>query len=272
MQPDTSSAGPHGPAIAFDNLSVRYGGLTALEQVSGTIARGEALAVVGPNGGGKSTLLKSIAGILRPAAGTVHRDRSLRFAYLPQQSAIDCSVPMTVAELVSLGLWREAGWFGRIDAAARQRVAGALAACGLTQVAGRTLDALSAGQLQRALFARLLLEDADLVLLDEPFTAMDQATVTQLIRIIDGWRSAGRTVIAALHDLDEVRAMFPRVLVVAGKPLAWGATEQMLTSDLVARAFAFATADHAHHHGEAGSSAHAHAGHGHGHERGHGHE
>jgi zinc/manganese transport system ATP-binding protein len=231
--------------IEIHQLCVRYGDLVALSDVEGTIANGTSLAVVGPNGGGKSTLLKAIAGVVKPCAGYVHTNGA-RMAYLPQQSAVDRNVPITVSDLVSFGLWRETGWFGAIDRARRARIDDALATVGLANVARRRIDALSAGQLQRALFARLLLDEAEIVLLDEPFTAMDAATSAQLAALFAEWRAQGRTIIAALHDLGEVREYFPQTLVVAGRPLAWGATDEVLTPQLVASAFAFATAEHQH--------------------------
>lgn len=231
--------------IEIHDLCVRYGGLVALSDVDGTVATGASLAVIGPNGGGKSTLLKAIAGVVKPCDGRVDTNGA-RIAYLPQQSAVDRAIPITVSDLVSFGLWRETGWFGAIDRARRARIDEALAKVGLAALARRRIDALSAGQLQRALFARLLLDEAEIVLLDEPFTAMDAATSAQLAQIFAQWRAQGRTIIAALHDLGEVRDYFPQTLVVAGRPLAWGATNQVLTPDLLATAFAFATADHHH--------------------------
>jgi zinc/manganese transport system ATP-binding protein len=231
--------------IEIDELCVRYGELVALQDVEGRIPDGTSLAVVGPNGGGKSTLLKAIAGVVTPCAGRV-RTNGARIAYLPQQSAVERSVPITVADLVSFGLWRETGWFGSVDRRGRGRIEEALATVGLAAYASRRIDALSAGQLQRALFARLLLDDAEVVLLDEPFTAMDAASSRQLAQLFTSWHAEGRTIIAALHDLAEVRTYFPETLVVAGRPLAWGRTDEVLTPQLVARAFAFATAEHQH--------------------------
>ncbi len=231
--------------IDIHHLCVRYGDLVALSDVEGTIPDGTSLAVVGPNGGGKSTLLKAIAGVVKPCDGHVHTNGA-RIAYLPQQSSVDRNVPITVFDLVSFGLWRETGWFGAIDGKRRARIEEALATVGIAAFGQRRIDALSAGQLQRALFARLLLDEAEIVLLDEPFTAMDAATSAQLAALFAQWRAQGRTIIAALHDLGEVRAYFPQTLVVAGRPLAWGPTDEVLTPDLIGNAFAFATADHHH--------------------------
>lgn len=246
--------------IEIHHLCVRYGELVALQDVDGAIAPGTSLAVVGPNGGGKSTLLKAIAGVVKPCDGHVHVQG--RVAYLPQQSSVDRNVPITVSELVSFGLWRETGWFGAVGPAQRARIEDALATVGLAAFARRRIDALSAGQLQRALFARLLLDEAEIVLLDEPFTAMDAATSAQLAALFAQWQHQGRTVIAALHDLGEVRQYFPETLVVAGRKLAWGKTDAVLTPDLIGNAFAFATADH--HHAEPHAHPHTHT-HGHDH-------
>ena len=184
------------------------------------------LALVGPNGAGKSTLLKGIIGQLKPLAGSLSLDglNATDIAYLPQQIDIDRSFPITVFDAVAMGLWREIGTWRGLDRGRNLAVLEALATLGLQDLAQRRVGALSGGQFQRVLFARLLLQDAAIILLDEPFRAVDTKTVEDLLRLISRWHGEGRTVIAALHDLDQVRAHFPKTLLLAREVVAWGRT------------------------------------------------
>ena len=185
-------------------------------------------AVVGPNGAGKSTLLAAIAGVVRLAAGTVECAARRRLAYLPQLATLDRDYPLTVSELITLGGWREFGAFRSAGKASRGRAAEAGAAVGLAGRLGRRLCELSLGELQRALFARLIVQDPTVILLDEPFAAVDAQTTSVLLDQVTKWHQEGRTVIAVLHDLEIVRARFPSTLALAGCCLAWGATEVAL--------------------------------------------
>jgi zinc/manganese transport system ATP-binding protein len=225
------------PPLAVEDLTVAYDRQPAVHHLSGRFEPGSLTAIVGPNGAGKSTLLKALVGLLPASQGRVIRpaDRAA-LAYLPQQVEIDRSFPITVADAVSLGLWRDIGAFGAIGAAGRARVTAALAAVGLAERARQGIGALSAGQLQRALFARLLLQDAPVILLDEPFAAIDEATTRDLLALLSGWHEEGRTVVAVLHELDEVRAHFPQTLLLAREPVAWGPTPEVLTEARLQRA------------------------------------
>jgi zinc/manganese transport system ATP-binding protein len=220
------------PPLEIEDLTVAYDRESAVHHLSGRFAPGSLTAIVGPNGAGKSTLLKALVGLLPASEGRVARPPARgAIAYLPQQVEIDRSFPIAVADAVALGLWRETGAFGRIGAAGRARIAAALATVGLAGRARETIGALSAGQLQRALFARLLLQDAPMILLDEPFAAIDEATTRDLLALLCRWHAEGRTVIAVLHELDQVRAVFPDTLLLAREPVAWGATAEVLTEE-----------------------------------------
>ena len=178
-------------------------------------------------------MLKGVAGSLKPLAGKLAFGglNSEDVAYLPQQLEIDQSFPLSVIDLVAMGLWREIGPFGWLGRARRARIDAAIAAVGLMGLEGRPIGTLSGGQLQRALFARLLLQDARLVLLDEPFTAIDARTLSDLLGVIQGWHGEGRTVITVLHDTETVRAHFPDTLMLARELVAHGPTEKVLTSE-----------------------------------------
>jgi zinc/manganese transport system ATP-binding protein len=223
-------------AIRFQGLTLGYDRHPAVHHLDGTIAPGDLLAVVGPNGAGKSTLLKGIVGEIRPLDGSVEAGpRSGAIAYLPQAAEIDRSFPLSVLDLVAMGLWRPLGaWRSLIRQ--RSRLVEALAAVGLNGFEDRPIGTLSGGQFQRALFARLILQDARIILLDEPFTGIDERTTADLLTLIRGWHREGRTVVAALHDLAQVRAHFASTLVLARRPIAWGPTREVLTPPVLARA------------------------------------
>jgi zinc/manganese transport system ATP-binding protein len=214
--------------IILRDVTVRYGRHVALEGVSGEFAAGSLTAVVGANGAGKSTLLAAIAGVVRLARGVVCCTARHRMAYLPQLNSIDRHYPLTVAELIALGGWGEFGAFRAPGTVFRVRAAAAAEMVGLTEQLGQPSGDISVGELQRALFARLVLQDAAVILLDEPFAAVDENTVRVLLDQIARWHREGRTVIAVVHDLDLVQARFPATLVLARHCLAWGMTETAL--------------------------------------------
>ena len=218
-------------ALAFDDYSLGYERNPAVMSLQTEIARGSLTAVVGPNGAGKSTLLKGVIGSLPPLSGQMSFDdiECKDISYLPQQSEVDRSFPISVRELVAMGLWREVGAFGGIGRAYKSRIAEALAAVGLVGFEKRNIGSLSGGQVQRALFARLLLQDSPLVLLDEPFNAIDAGTTADLIEVVKRWHGEGRTILAVLHDIEAVRAHFPRTLLLARELVAHGPTDEVLT-------------------------------------------
>lgn len=216
-------------AIGLHDLTVGYDGHPAVHHVSCTIAPGSLVAVVGPNGAGKSTLIKALAGLLRPIGGRIDGLAHERVAYLPQQASLERSFPIGVGEFAAMGLWHETGAFGGFSMAQRERVREALAAVGLEGYARRPIDTLSGGQLQRALFARLMLQDAGVMLLDEPFSAIDQRTTADLLALLRGWQHQGKTVLAVLHDLQQVHDAFPDTLMLAREMVAYGPTAQVLT-------------------------------------------
>lgn len=221
------------PQLTFHDVTLGYDRHPAVHHLSGQIAAGTLLAVVGPNGAGKSTLFRGIVGILKPLAGSIDRDGVdvHDIAYLPQSADIDRSFPISVFDFVGIGLWRTTGAFGRLGGDAKQRISRALAAVGLSGFEGRNIGTLSGGQMQRMLFARVLLQDARVIVLDEPFNAVDARTTADLVNLVRHWHDEGRTVIAALHDLELVHASFPQTLLLARTAVAWGATADVLTTD-----------------------------------------
>ena len=226
------------PAILFRDLTLGYDRHPAVHHIKGEVAQGALLAVIGPNGAGKSTLFKGIMGELRPLGGSFALGGIARrdIAYLPQVADIDRSFPISVFDCVSMGLWREIGAWRGLGRGGRAKVSRALDAVGMSELAGRSIGSLSGGQFQRVLFARLLLQDARLILLDEPFRAVDANTVADLVGLIKAWQREGRTVLAALHDLEQVKAHFPETLLLAREVVAWGETRKVLTEDNLAKA------------------------------------
>jgi zinc/manganese transport system ATP-binding protein len=214
--------------VRLRDVSVRYGRRFALEAVTGDFVAGSLTAVVGANGAGKSTLLAAIAGVVPLALGVVTCAARPRLAYLPQNAAIDRDYPLNVSELITLGGWREFGAFRSPGRELRARAAAAAETVGLAGRLGRSIGEISVGELQRALFARLIVQDAAVILLDEPFAAVDAQTMSVLLDQVSRWHAEGRTVIAVLHDLDVVRARFPSTLVLARRCIAWGRTELAL--------------------------------------------
>jgi len=226
------------PQLRFQDLTLGYERHPAVHHLEGVVEAGALLAVIGPNGAGKSTLLRAIAGILPPLAGTIARNGldPHDIAYLPQIAEIDRSFPIAVFDFVATGLWRTRGAFGAIGKRDRAAVAAALATVGLNGFERRGIGTLSGGQTQRMLFARVLLQDARMIVLDEPFNAIDSKTVADLFALVAQWHREGRTVVVALHDLDLVKSGFPQTLLLARAAVAWGATAQVLTADNLAAA------------------------------------
>lgn len=218
--------------VGLDGLSLAFDGHVALDGVSGHFSPGSLTAVAGANGAGKSSLLKAMLGLVRLDAGRVSIDGDKAdIAYLPQASAIDDSFPISVADVVAMGLWRRTGAFGRVSRQLGAELAAALDAVGLSGLGRRRFGTLSAGQRQRALFARTLVADAGLILLDEPFTAMDETTTQDLAALVESWHAEGRTVIVVLHDIGQMRALFPEILLLAHRVVAWGPTREVLCAD-----------------------------------------
>lgn len=222
--------------LVIENLTLGYERHPAVHHLGVRITPGSLVAVTGPNGAGKSTLLKGLAGLMKPLEGRIDGPPPREVAYLAQTSQIDRSFPITVFDMVAMGLWREIGALGRMGAAQRQRCQKALATVGLGEFGQRTLDTLSGGQFQRALFARLMLQDASLLLLDEPFAAVDERTTGELVAVLHQWQQEGRTVIAVLHDLELVRRHFEHVLLLARELVAYGRPGDVLVPELLARA------------------------------------
>lgn len=231
---------PHRKKIEIHDLSVHYGKVVALENLSGTFHPNTLTAIVGPNGGGKSTLIKAIQGQVKIKSGKVtHNCRHIcESGYLPQKSDVDSSFPLSVYEVIGMGLWLHQGSFKAYTKEQHFLIEEAICRVGLEQSKHKRIDQLSGGQFQRMLFARIYVQDASLIILDEPFTAIDSQTCDHLLDIIQEWHQKGKTILVVLHNLDLVRKNFPETLLIGRTCVGWGPTDKVLTKANVSQAFA----------------------------------
>ena len=231
------------PSIHLDHVTLRRGGREVLRDLTGAFGSGSLTAVAGPNGAGKSTLLHALCGQFPLASGRIDRGglSARSIALLPQEGRLDRSFPITCRDVVALGWTARLGWFRRIGPEQYAMADQALASVGLDGLGYRSIGALSAGQFQRALFARMIVRDAPVILLDEPFSAIDTETEADLLAIIHAWHQQGRTVIAVTHDLDLIRAEFPETLLLDTGAWRWGASNEVLTARTIRQARLSAT-------------------------------
>ena len=224
-------------AVTLSDVTIAYDRHPVVHHIDGAFAPASLTALVGPNGAGKSTLLKAIAGLLPVTAGAIEFGIDRRaVAYLPQVVDVDRSFPLRVIDVVDFGHWRKVGALRRLTDDDRGASAEAISTVGLRGLEYHSIAQLSVGQFQRVLFARLMVQQAALILLDEPFNAIDQKTTADLIAVVKDWQAQGRTVIAAVHDLDQVRRDFPDALLMARELVAWGPSPAVLNDQNLAHA------------------------------------
>ncbi len=223
--------------VDCQDLYVKYRDQSAIDGLTCAFPSASLTAIIGPNGGGKSTLLKAIKGFIRPASGRIkcRNTKQQQIAYLPQHPEIDRSFPISVYDIVAMGACPNVGFFKRFSDDCQKKILQALEEVGLADYRDRPLHTLSGGQFQRMLFARLALQDAKVILLDEPFAAIDASTMEALSQLLCKWQKQGKTIIAVLHDLDIVRDFFPSTLLLARSCVAWGPTKKVLTLENLRR-------------------------------------
>lgn len=210
--------------ISFREVSFSYGRVKALNGVTFDIEPNSMLAIVGNNGAGKSTLLKLISGLIKPMQGQIDRPKNLRFAYLSQQTHLNHHFPMRAIDVVKMGLWPHIGAFKRPSIEQLERVSLAIQKLGLHGLEERSIDTLSGGQFQRMLFARMMVQNADVLLLDEPFVGVDHETAMRLIDQLNHWFREGKTILTVLHDYYVVETYFPKTLLLSNSLVAYGET------------------------------------------------
>lgn len=238
-------------ALVLTNAAFGYGSETRVEHLDIRVPRGAAVALIGPNGSGKSTLLRGLLGLADlTAGGAVVLGRSPEAARrdigtLPQSDARDTSLPVTVRQVVTMGLYRRAGAFGRIGRAGKDAVDRAISRVGMTPHSATLFGELSGGQQQRAILARALVSDPQLLLLDEPFNGLDRENRDMLLELVAAQRHDGRTVMVSTHDLEIAKRACTHVLLLAsghqpgepGHPAAFGTLDEALTLEAVEHAF-----------------------------------
>ena len=231
------------PAVSITSLTAGYGDRAAITDVSLEIPAGSLTAIFGPNGGGKSTLLKCIAGLMKPWSGDVQvlsgpvGMHARRVAYVPQAEQVDWSFPVSVDEVVLMGRTPRIGPLGRASAADRAAVAEALERVEMSNLASRQIGELSGGQRRRVFIARALAADPDLYLLDEPVTGVDPVTQEKIMNILDAEAARGRTVIATTHDLACAAQRFHDVVALAGRVVAYGAAQLVLDREVLEKTY-----------------------------------
>lgn len=218
--------------VDCQSLTCGYGRKAVAHDVSFSLRAGEICAVVGHNGAGKSTFIKTLLGLQPPLSGGFdwYKDALKKCAYLGQRGEFDGQFPIRVRDMVMMGAWHGLGFWSHIDDDKKAKVEQALAQTNLQHMADRPVFECSSGQLQRCFFARAIVQDAPLILLDEPFTAIDQATQANLIEIIKGWREQGRGLVIVLHDLSAVKGLCDTVLLLGKGRSLFGTSDEVLTT------------------------------------------
>jgi manganese transport system ATP-binding protein len=232
-------------ALEINDLTVHYGSVLALDQVSLVVRPGRVCGLVGMNGSGKSTLFKSVMGLVRAEHGTVRIDgrppaaarRDGLVGYVPQSEDVDWAFPISVAEVVLMGRYGQLGWTRRPRTADRQAVTDALAQVELTDLADRPIGALSGGQRKRAFVARGLAQGARLLLLDEPFAGVDKPSERTIVTLLRRLAAEGRTVLASTHDLRALPDLCDEAVLLQQTVLRHGPPAELLRPETLALAF-----------------------------------
>ncbi|EJF83676.1 ABC transporter ATP-binding protein [Bartonella rattimassiliensis] len=217
--------------LHFNKITLGYRNRIAIRSFSAKLKAGSLVAIIGENGAGKSTLLKAIAGLIKPLKGKITKPKKSRIAYLAQQCDIDPTFPIDVQTLVKTGLWSFCGLW-KNQRPYDSKIQNTLEMVGLTELATHSLETLSNGQLQRALFARIIIQDADIILLDEPFNGVDRNTQKDLLTLITHWQQQGRTVLTALHDPFIVQEFFPQMIQINQQNALYGQTTLFLDNTI----------------------------------------
>jgi zinc/manganese transport system ATP-binding protein len=212
--------------IEIKKLHIHYNHKSVLKNISGSLKKGSLTAVTGQNGAGKSTFLKAIAGLIKIKSGSVKINIDPKqIAYLPQISEIQRDFPISVLQLVTSGYSQKYGNFSEITTEMKNNAIKALRKVNLEPLIHHDITSLSLGQFQRALFARLIIQDTDLILLDEPFTALDFKTIALLTNLIKEWHNKGKTILCVLHDIEQIKNNFHDCIILNQSCLAWDKSE-----------------------------------------------
>ena len=230
-------------ALSCEQLNVCYDKNPVLWDVNLAIPKGKLVAIVGPNGAGKSTLLKTIVEIIKPLSGKVEcfgipfKKARKKIAYVPQKETVDWDFPITVLEVVLMGRYPQLGLFKWIRKADKEAAANALKILGIEDLADRQISELSGGQQQRVFIARALVQDADLYLLDEPFSAVDAATEAVLITVFKKLKDKGKTLLIVHHDLQTIESIFDSVVLLNTRVILYGDVATVFTHENLCKTY-----------------------------------
>ncbi len=230
-------------ALHVEDLTVTYGANPVLWDIDLDIPPGVMCAIVGPNGAGKSTLIKAALGLVRPVAGHVRfLGRPIgqmrgQIGYVPQRHSVDWDFPTTARDVVEMGLYRDLGWLRRPGKAEHARALAALTEVGMQDYADRQISQLSGGQQQRVFIARALVQDAPILILDEPMAGVDASTEAIIIALLKKLRDAGRTVIVVHHDLTTVQSYFDWLVMLNVRIVAQGPVAQTYSAENLRAAY-----------------------------------
>ena len=216
---------------------LKRGNQLVISDLSFSLSQGDMVALVGPNGSGKSTLLEAIIHNNPPHSGELTLHPGTRCAYLPQLCRMRRDFPLAVKDVVGSGLWGELNAPSSFHAGHKRAILDAIKAVDLESCTHTPIERLSGGQFQRVLFARLMVQRGDLLLLDEPFTGIDAQTTQKLLDLIKQWHQKGQTIVVVMHNLDAVRQIFPKTLLLARSFSLWGKTDDILTPDNLSKAY-----------------------------------
>ncbi|KRK74282.1 metal ABC transporter ATP-binding protein [Lacticaseibacillus nasuensis] len=229
--------------LTIKNLTVAYAATPVFTDVAVTFPAGKITGIIGPNGAGKSTLIKAILGLIKVASGTVaYNDQPVqamrkRIAYVEQRKDLDLTFPIDVLAVVMTGTYAKLGLFRNPGVAERQASLAALAQVGLSEFAHRQIGQLSGGQLQRVFVARAMVQEADIVILDEPFVGIDLPSEAAIMAILQAWRAAGKTIIVVHHDLNKVTTYFDELVIMNHGIIAAGPVAEVYTARNLTAAF-----------------------------------
>lgn len=231
------------PAVEVHDLTVAYHEQPALWDVDLIVPSGTLMGIVGPNGAGKSTLLKAILGLVRPVAGEVliqgrpYAEMRKSVAYVPQRGSVDWDFPASVYDIVLMGTYGRLGWIRRAGRAEKAEALSAIAKVGLSEFADRQIGQLSGGQQQRTFLARALVQNADVLILDEPFQGIDALTERAVVNLLRELRDRGKTLLVVHHDLGSVPEYFDAVTLLNVRVIASGPTAEIFTKANIDRAY-----------------------------------
>ena len=222
-------------AVKADGLNINFGKLSILWDLSFEIPKGVMIGLLGPNGAGKSTLLKAALNLVKPISGKITVSGNV--AYVPQRETVDWDFPITAEEVVLMGRYGKLGLFRRPKRADRAAAKQALEQVGMSEYAKRQISQLSGGQQQRLFIARALVQNADLFLLDEPFTGVDLASEKAIMHLLKKQKQMGKTILIVHHDLPSVEEYFDWALIINNRLLGCGPVKEVFNRETLAKAF-----------------------------------